>query len=310
MVGGTSACISLGGFLIHLLGQLIRRGCERLHGGFDRGRLLAFHGLAHGCNRIRDLILVLLADFVAVLGQVLFGAIDQTIRVVPGLGQVSPLFVIFGVYLGVLDQPLDLFFAEPARCSDFDRLFFVRAQVLGRDVHDTIRVNVERHFDLRQAARGRGDPNEIELTEQLVVVRHFALPLAHPDRHRALVVSGGGEDLALLGRNRRVAINQVRKDAAQGLNSQRERGDVQEQHVLDLSFQDARLNAGADCHDLVRIDALVRLLPEKVAHRLDHLRHPGHPADEHHLLDIAGGHACVVQGFLAGFDGLLNEITD
>jgi len=47
---------------------------------------------------------------------------------------VSPPFVIFGVYLGVLDQPLDLFFAEPARCSDFDRLFFVRAQVLGRDV--------------------------------------------------------------------------------------------------------------------------------------------------------------------------------
>ena len=57
--------------------------------------------------------------------------------------------------------------------------------------------------------RGAGGmPIEVELAEQLVVRRHLALALEDPDGHRGLVVFRGREDLALLGRDRGVAVDQ------------------------------------------------------------------------------------------------------
>ena len=66
----------------------------------------------------------------------------------------------------------------------------------------------------------------------------------------------------LLGRDRRVARDQRRHHAAQRLDAQRQRRDVEQQDVLDLALQHARLDRRADRDDLVRVDALVRLLAE------------------------------------------------
>jgi hypothetical protein len=52
------------------------------------------------------------------------------------------------------------------------------------------------------------------------------------------------------------------EDAAQGLDAQRQRGHVEQQHVLDLALQHAALDAGADRHHFIRVHALVRLLAE------------------------------------------------
>ena len=49
-----------------------------------------------------------------------------------------------------------------------------------------------------------------------------------------------------------------REHAAQGLDAQRQRGHVEQQHVLDLALEHAALDGRADGDDFVRVHALVR----------------------------------------------------
>ena len=61
------------------------------------------------------------------------------------------------------------------------------------------------------------------LPDDLVVHGHLPLALEHLDVHRGLVVLGRGEHLGLLGRDRRVPLDERGHDAAQGLDAQRQR---------------------------------------------------------------------------------------
>ena len=101
------------------------------------------------------------------------------------------------------------------------------------------------------------------------------------------------------GRDGRVAVDHLRRHAAHRLDPERQRGHVEEQDVLDLAAEDAGLDRRADRHDLVGVDALVRLLAaEHLLDRLDHRRHAGHAADQDDLVDVAGLHAGVGEGLL------------
>ena len=76
--------------------------------------------------------------------------------------------------------------------------------------------------------------------------------------------------------------------AALGLDAEGERGDVEEQHVLDLALEDAGLQGGADGDDLVGVDALVGLLAaEQLLDQLGHRGHAGRATDEHDVVDVA-----------------------
>ena len=70
--------------------------------------------------------------------------------------------------------------------------------------------------------------------------------------------------LRLLGRNRRVARNHRRRHAAQRLDSQRQRRHVQQQQVLHLPRQHARLHRRANRHHLVGVDPAVRFAAKDV----------------------------------------------
>ncbi len=54
----------------------------------------------------------------------------------------------------------------------------------------------------------------------------------------------------------------------------------------------------------------MRLLAEEGLHHFLDLRHAGHAADEHDLVDLAGLDARILQRLLAGLDGALDEIID
>ena len=175
---------------------------------------------------------------------------------------------------------------QAARGLDADLLLLAGRLVLGRDVDDAVGVDVEGHLDLRHAARRRRNADQVELAEHLVVGRHLALALEHADGHRGLVVLGGGEHLALLGRDRGVAVDQPGEHAAQRLDAERQRRHVEQQHVLDVALQHAGLDRRADGHHFVGVDALVRLLAEELLHDFLHLRHAGHAADQDHFVDL------------------------
>ena len=134
-------------------------------------------------------------------------------------------------------------------------------------------------------ARRRRDPDELELAERLVERDHLGLALEHVDLDRRLVVLGRRERLRLPRRDRRVALDELREHAALRLDPERERGDVEQEHVLDLALEHAGLDRGADGDDLVRVDALVRVLADELLDLLLHGGHAGHAADEDDVVD-------------------------
>ena len=98
--------------------------------------------------------------------------------------------------------------------------------------------------------------------------------------------------------------------AAERLDPQRQRGDVEQQHVLHVAGEHAALDGRADRDDFVRIDALVRILAEEIAHELLHLRHPRRAADQDDLVDRRRVDAGVRQRLLQRHHRPLEQIVD
>ena len=71
------------------------------------------------------------------------------------------------------------------------------ALVLGRNVQDTVGIDVEGDLDLGHTTRCRLDAVEAEVAQQLVVGKHLTLALADADVDRGLVVRSGGKVLGL-----------------------------------------------------------------------------------------------------------------
>jgi hypothetical protein len=76
------------------------------------------------------------------------------------------------------------------------------------------------------------------------------------------------------------ALDEFGHHAALGLDDQGQRGDVEQQDVLDLALEHAGLQGGADGDDLVRVYALVGLLAAgQVLDELGDGRHAGGATD-------------------------------
>ena len=92
----------------------------------------------------------------------------------------------------------------------------------------------------------------------------------------------------------------AREHAAARLDAERERRDVEEEH-LDVAFalerRALKRRAGGD--DLVRVHALVRILAEELLHRLLHGGHARHAADEDDVVDVVRRELRVGERFLA-----------
>ena len=301
-------------------GRLLGRvhGLAQLHGGVHQGLGLGLdvvgvvpvlHRLQVGQSRL-DGGLVGGADLVTELRHRLFGGVDQAVRMVAGLHHGLALLVLGGIGLGLADHGLDVGVGQAAIGLDADRVLLVGGLVLGLDIDDAVGVDVEGHLHLGHTPGGRGDADQVELAQELVVVGHRPLTLEHPDGHGGLVVLGGGEGLAALGRDGGVALDQRGEHAAQGLDAERQRGHVQQQDVLHIPLQHATLHRGTQRHDFVRVHALVRLAAEEGLNRLHHLGHAGHAAHQNHFIDLRLGEARVLQRLLAGADGALDQVLD
>src|SRR3546814_17482291 len=85
--------------------------------------------------------------------------------------------------LGVLHHLLDVGVAHAARRLDLDLLFLARALVLGMDIADAVRVDVDRHLDLRPAAVVWRNADMVALSQYLVFGCPLALAREVPDLH-------------------------------------------------------------------------------------------------------------------------------
>ena len=264
----------------------------------------------HGRIDLRlDLLLVRLAQLAAhrLLAQRVAHSERVVLQAVLRLDAGLVRLVLRLELLGLLHHLLDLVRRQTALLVlDRDLVLLARRLLHRRHVQNAIRVNVERHLDLRHAARHRRNAVQVELAQQVVVLRHRPLALEHLDQHARLAVRVRREDLRLLRGDRRVARNQHRHHAARRLQTQRQRRHVQQQQVVQLAAralaaQHGCLHCRAVCHGLIRVDRLAQLLAvEELLQQLLHLRNTRRAAHQHHLVHLALRQLRVAQHLLHG----------
>src|SRR5581483_8770451 len=277
--------------LVHELADLLRRVAQVVHRGLDARRVVALQGLAQRRDLLLDVLLRAGGNLVAEVAERLLDLVGERIGLVARLDPLDVAAVLLGVGLRLLHQLVDLLLREAARGGDGDVLLLAGRLVARLHVEDAV-------------------PVDDEPREALVVGGELALALDDVDLDLRLTVARGREDLGLRGRDGAVALDELGRDAAERLDAQRERRDVEEEDVLHLALEHAGLDRRAHGDDLVRVHALVRLLAEELLHGLDDERHARHAADEDDLVDLAGVDARVREAALHRLDGLLHEIAD
>ena len=88
-------------------------------------------------------------------------------------------------------------------------LLFSCSQILSGYIYDTVCIDIEGNLDLRNASSCRRNTIQTELSKGLVVSCELSLTLYNMDINGCLVISCSGEDLALLGRDRCISLDQL-----------------------------------------------------------------------------------------------------
>lgn len=78
--------------------------------------------------------------------------------------------------------------------------------------------------------------------------------------------------LALLGGNCCVPVDEFGEDSPKGLNTQRQRRHIQQQHVSDITSQHATLDGCSNGNGLVRVDGLAGSTAKQVLNSLLNLQ--------------------------------------
>src|SRR6185369_10227123 len=99
--GGLGVRVHRGAHLLAGLGELLRRGLDRL-GVVTLERLLQLG------DAVLDLGLDVVGDLVLVLLQELLGLVDEALRLVAALHRLAALAVLLGVLLGIADHLVDV----------------------------------------------------------------------------------------------------------------------------------------------------------------------------------------------------------
>jgi len=286
-------------FELVLLGSLV--GIEPLDG------LAALVG--DGLDLVRGNLVLDLVVFDSLLHLESIG-----LELVLGLDLVLLGLVLSLELLGVVDHLLDVLLGKSALVvGDGDLVFFASGFVTGRDVEDTVGIDVEGDLDLGDTSWGWGDLGEVELAEDVVVLGHGSFTFEDLDEDTGLVVGVGGEGLRLLGGDGGVSLDQRGHDATSGLDTEGEWGNIEEKEILDfLGFVTAKnggLDGGTVGNSLIGVDGLVKFLAvEVVLEELLDFGDSSGATDEDDIVDAGLVHSGVSERFLDGVEGASEEV--
>ena len=255
-----------------------------------------------------DLALLGSVDLVAQLAQSLLGLVGNLVSGVVGIHLVLPGLVLGGVLLGLVNSLVDVFLAQVGGSGDGNLLLLAGAQVLGGDLHNAVGIDIKGNLDLRHATGCGSNAGELEAAQGLVVSSHFPLALEHMDLNGGLAVSSGGEDLALVGRNGGVPIDQTGEHAAHGLNAQGQGGDIQQQDILHIAGEHAALNGSANGYALIGVDALEAFLAGDLLHGFLNGGDTGRTANQQDLVQIGSAEARIGHSLTDGLHGALYQV--
>lgn len=223
--------------------------------------------------------------------------------------------ILLLVLLGLGEHALDLLLGETALVVGDDNLVGLAGTLLeGRDVHDTVGINVEGDLNLGNTTRGRRNTGKLELAEKVVVLGAGTLTLEDLDQDTRLVVGEGGEGLGLLGGDSGVALDESSHDTTSGLDTERQRCDVEKKDLVGgLGGSVTRENGGLDGstvgNGFIGVDGLVGLLAtEEVGDHLLDLGNTGGTTDKNDLVDGGLVDLSVTESALDGLHGATEEV--
>lgn len=258
------------------------------------------------------LLVVNLATKTLLVVDLVLEAESVVLETVTSLDALTGGLVLLGVLLSLGDHAVNLLLGETALVvGNGDRLLLASTLVVGGDLEDTVGIELEGDLDLRNTTRSGGDTSELKLAKDVVILGHGTLTLEDLDQDNGLVISSSREDLALAGRDRSVAGNELGHDTTSGLNSESQGVDIHENNLLSalLARQNTGLNGGTESNGLVGVDALGSLLAVEVLlnEGLD-LGDTGGATDKDDVVNLGLLNVGILENLFNGLDGLLEEI--
>lgn len=290
--------------------ELINLSLQVLGADITLASLVLSDDLSQGSDLLLDLVSLSLVETVLELSESLLGIVEDGVGTVGGLDSLLAGLISTGVLLSVVNHALDLGVRETGARSDSDGLILVGGLVLGVNVNDGVSVNVEGDLDLGDTTVGGGNADKLEVAEHLVVTDKLTLTLEDLDLDGSLEVSGGGEDLRLLGGDGGVAVDQTSEDTTEGLDTERQGSDIQQENVSDLTSQNSTLDSSTNGNGLVRVDRLGGVTAEDGLDGLSDLRHTGHTTDKDDLLDVLSTEVSILESLADRLDSASDERVD
>ena len=129
------------------------------------------------------------------------------------------------------------------------------------------------------------------------------------DRHGGLAVLIGREFLRFCDRDRGVAIDYFLNNPSHGLDTERERNDIQ-QEGIGADRQRPGLQGCPKCHHLIGIDVRQRWLAEQGSDFGTHQGGPGRSANQNHAGHCGQRDPGIIQHICGNGDGTVNERGD
>ena len=134
-------------------------------------------------------------------------------------------------------------------------LLFTCTKVFCRYIYDTVCINIESNLNLRNTSSCRKNAIQTEGSQCLVVLCELSLALYNVDINSGLVISCGREDLALLGRDCGISLNQSGCYTTHSLDGQGQRSYIQKKDITGtgIASQLTTLDSCTDCYALIRV---------------------------------------------------------
>ena len=170
---------------------------QLIRGLFDSLAVAALESLFHFLNGGLHFLNQTFIRFVPEILDGLLRLVDKIVRVVFDLDGFLLLFVLRGVRFGFFDHAVDIFLAHAAVRLNRNLLLLTGAQILRRNVDNTVCVDIELDLDLRHAARRGGNIRQLEPPQRLIPRGHLALALQNVNIDRRLIIGRRRKHLTL-----------------------------------------------------------------------------------------------------------------
>mmetsp|Transcript_45726 Transcript_45726/g.111455 ORF Transcript_45726/g.111455 Transcript_45726/m.111455 type:complete len:378 (+) Transcript_45726:417-1550(+) len=277
------------------------------------------HPVQSFIEHVLKLLLVLGRNVVGNTLLVILESVLEVVKVrfksVTGVDSILDLLIFLGEGLGLLDHALDLFFGKTSLLgSDGNLLGLSSSLILGRNLEDTVSIDLEGDLNLRNTTGGWGDTGQFELSKLVVILGHGTFSFVNLDQNDILVVLVSRECLGFLGGDGSTAVDELGHDTTDSFDTLGKRSNIQQKNlaccVTTFSGKDTSLDGSSVGDSLVGVDTLGWLFSTEVFRdKLLNLRNTSRSTDQNNLIDLALAQVSIFHDTGDRSHGLLEKIV-